>query len=62
MAVPYENLIPGYKTETVNLLTLWSAKSTDQFNLDYFNQGNYVEALSRKDADESISKVLVSTR
>ena len=58
LAVPYENLIPGYKTETVNLLTLWSAKSTDQFNLDYFNQGNYVEALGRKDADESISKVL----
>ncbi len=58
LAVPYENLIPGYDTDTVNLLTLWSAKSTEQFNLDYFNQGNYVKALSQKDADETISKVL----
>lgn len=58
LAVPYENFIPGYDTDTVNLLTLWSAKSTDQFNLDYFNNGDYVGSVKRKDSDETISKVL----
>ncbi len=58
MAVPYDNFIPGYDTETVNKLVLWSAKSTEQFNLDYFNQGDYIKALEQKDADETISKVL----
>lgn len=57
-AIPYDLLIPGYRNEIVNLLTLWSATSTDDFNLDYFNKGDYENAVRSKDNDEIISKVL----
>lgn len=58
LAIPYILLIPGYKTETVNSLTLWTAKSSDDFNLDYFNNGDYEKAVQGKAFDETISKVL----
>ncbi len=58
LAIPYIFLIPGYKTETVNSLTLWTAKSSDDFNLDYFNNGDYEKAVQSKAFDETISKVL----
>jgi glycogen phosphorylase len=58
LAVPYDLQIPGYRNETVNLLTLWSAQSTDEFNLDYFNNGDYIKAVEGKSEDETISKVL----
>jgi len=58
LAIPYLFVIPGYKTETVNSLTLWTAKSSDDFNLDYFNNGDYERAVQNKAFDETISKVL----
>jgi len=58
LAVPYALLIPGYDTETVNMLTLWSAKATEEFNLNYFNSGDYIEAVREKDMVETISMVL----
>jgi len=57
-ALPYETPIPGYNTDTVNLLTLWSAKATDEFNLEYFNHGDYLRAVRQKEQSETISKVL----
>jgi starch phosphorylase len=42
----------------VNTLRLWQAKSTDEFNFDYFNQGNYLSAVENKSLSEIISKVL----
>jgi len=57
-AVPYETPIPGYRTDTVNLLTLWSAKATNEFNLAYFNHGDYLRAVEQKAGSETISKVL----
>ena len=35
-----------------------AAKSTQEFNLDYFQKGNYVEAVEEKATSENISKVL----
>ncbi|MDD3050089.1 MAG: glycogen/starch/alpha-glucan phosphorylase [Candidatus Cloacimonetes bacterium] len=58
MAVAYDYPIPGYKNDTVNTLRLWSAKSTRDFNLDYFNSGNYIKAVESKNNSEVISKVL----
>jgi starch phosphorylase len=58
LAVAYDIPIPGYKNETVNTLRLWQAKSTNEFNLDYFNQGNYLSAVENKTVSEIISKVL----
>ncbi len=58
LAVAYDVPVPGYKNDTVNTLRLWQAKSTNEFNLDYFNQGNYLSAVEGKNTSEMISKVL----
>ncbi|HEX2571659.1 MAG TPA: glycogen/starch/alpha-glucan phosphorylase [Polyangia bacterium] len=58
MAMPYDTPIPGYKNQTVNTLRLWSAKATEEFNLRYFNEGDYQRAVEDKAESENISKVL----
>ncbi len=50
--------IPGFKTNTVNTLKLWSATSSAEFNLETFNAGDYIGAVIDKSQSESISKVL----
>ncbi len=57
-ALPHEIPIPGYHTETVNLLTLWSVRAGEEFNLEYFNDGDYLKAVEQQTASENISKVL----
>lgn len=57
-AVAYDIPIPGYKNNTVNNLRLWQAKSTEDFNFDYFNKGDYAKAVADKTDSETISKVL----
>lgn len=58
LALPYDTPIPGYKNNTVNNLRLWSAKSTDNFGLSYFNNGDYIAAVQDMELSETISKVL----
>ncbi len=58
MAMAYDTPIPGYNTNTVNNMRLWSAKATRDFNLKYFNEGNYIKALEDKNESENLSKVL----
>lgn len=58
MAMAYDYLIPGYQNGYVNTLRLWSAKSTRDFDLQYFNEGDYVQAVADKNSSEVISKVL----
>jgi starch phosphorylase len=58
IAMAYDTPIPGYRNNTVNNLRLWSAKSSREFNLDYFNFGNYGKAVEEKIISENISKVL----
>jgi glycogen phosphorylase len=58
MAMAYDYLIPGYKNNYVNTLRLFGAKSTRDFNLSYFNEGEYVQAVADKNNSELISKVL----
>ena len=58
MAMAYDTPIPGYRNNTVNNLRLWSAKSTREFDLDYFNHGDYERAVADKDKSETITKVL----
>lgn len=56
--VPYNMMVPGYATETVNTLRLWSARATHSFNLQIFNAGDYARAVEDKAVSENISKVL----
>ena len=58
MAMAYDNPIPGFGGETVNNMRLWSAKSSHEFDLTYFNEGNYIKAVESKNQSENISKVL----
>ena len=58
MAMAYDYPVPGFRNETVNTLRLWAAKSTREFDLGYFNSGDYVKAVQDKNLSENISKVL----
>ncbi len=58
MAMAYDTPVPGYKNNTVNNLRLWSAKSSREFDLNYFNDGDYINAVSDKSLSENITKVL----
>jgi starch phosphorylase len=58
MAMAYDTPIPGYCNNTVNNLRLWAAKSTREFDLSYFNEGDYIKAVEDKQSSETISKVL----
>lgn len=58
MAMAYDIPIPGYCNNTVNNLRLWAAKSTREFDFDYFNKGDYIKAVKDKQLSETISKVL----
>lgn len=58
MAMAYDYLIPGYKNENINILRLWGAKSTREFDFDDFNKGDYIGAVEQKAESENISKVL----
>ncbi len=58
LAVPYDVPLVGYDSKIVNKLRLWSAKSSDNFNMSEFNRGHYVRAVEEKQLAEVISKVL----
>ena len=58
MAMACDTPIPGYKNDTVNNLRLWAAKASRDFNLKYFNEGNYIKAVEEKNESENLSKVL----
>ena len=58
MAMAHDYPVPGYNTGTVNNMRLWAAKSTHDFDLKYFNEGNYIRAVQDKNASENLSKVL----
>lgn len=55
---PYFILVPGYNTETVNMLRLWRARASRRFDFTLFNTGDYLRAVEEKSISESISKVL----
>jgi Carbohydrate phosphorylase len=58
LATPYDTPIPGYGTKTVNTLRLWGAKAVQEFDLDEFNEGDYISAIERRARSENISQVL----
>jgi starch phosphorylase len=58
LGVPCDISVAGYGTKTVNLLRLWSSRSSHDFDLAAFNSGGYVEAVREKAVGETVSKVL----
>ncbi len=58
MGQPYHTLVPGYNTKTVNMLRLWSARATREFDLQLFDVGDYTRAVEQKTSSENVTKVL----
>lgn len=57
-AIPCDTPIPGYKNNNVINMRLWTASSSREFDLKYFNEGDYIRAVESKMMSETISKVL----
>jgi starch phosphorylase len=58
VGIPYDIPIAGYNNNTVNTLRLWSARASNEFDLNYFQHGDYLKAVEEKNISENISKVL----
>src|SRR5438552_1532444 len=58
VGMPYDTPIAGYGCNTVNTLRLWRARASTDFDLRYFNEGDYEKAVLDKNRSETISKVL----
>ena len=56
--MPFDVAIVGHGAETVNFLRLWESRATQEFDLNIFNEGGYVDAVREKAIGETISKVL----
>lgn len=58
IGIAYDTPIAGYDNNTVNTLRLWSARASKEFDLEYFQHGDYLKAVEEKNVSENISKVL----
>lgn len=58
LGVPYDISIAGYGGRVVNKLRLFSARASDDFDMQVFNTGDYAKAVETKIKSETISKVL----
>lgn len=58
IGVPFDYPIIGYQNGTVNTLRLWGARAVEEFDLQFFNNGEYVRAYEKRISSEYITKVL----
>jgi starch phosphorylase len=58
VGLPYDSFIVGHRTDTANTLRLWAARATSDFDLQFFNEGDFRRAVEEKIDTENISKVL----
>jgi starch phosphorylase len=58
VGVPNDMPVAGYSGETVNYLRLFTARASEDFDIEIFNRGDYIRAVEQKIASENISRVL----
>src|SRR5207253_10395200 len=58
VGVPHDMPIVGYGGKTVNVLRLYSARASAEFDINIFNSGDYIRAVQQKINNEAISKIL----
>ncbi len=58
IGVPCDMPVVGYGGRTVNYLRLYSARASQEFDMNIFNEGDYLNAVQLKVQMETISKVL----
>ena len=58
IGLPHDFPVVGYGGRTVNMLRLYSARASSDFDMEIFNAGDYIRAVEKKASSESVSKVL----
>jgi starch phosphorylase len=58
IGIAYDIPVDGYDNNTVNTLRLWQSRASHEFDLNYFQHGDYLKAVEEKNISENISKVL----
>jgi starch phosphorylase len=58
VGVPNDMPVAGYGGGTVNFLRLFTARASEDFDIEIFNRGDYIRAVEQKIASENISRVL----
>lgn len=58
LGVPSDMPVVGWGGETVNFLRLFSARASEDFDIEIFNRGDYIRAVEQKIGMENISRVL----
>lgn len=58
IGVPFDLPVVGYGGKNVNTVRLWSAQADNEFDLEDFNRGSYIEAVETKVLAENLTKVL----
>src|SRR5215472_333101 len=58
IGVPNDMPVAGLNGQTVNYLRLFTARSSEDFDIEIFNRGDYIRAVEQKIASENISRVL----
>ena len=58
LGIPTDMPIVGYLGHTVNWLRLFTARASEDFDIEIFNRGDYIHAVEQKIASENISCVL----
>ena len=57
-AMPYDMLVSGGDSEAISTLRLWKARTTSQFDMKSFSEGDYFKAIKEANEADLISKVL----
>ena len=58
IGVPNDMPVAGLNGQTVNYLRLFTARASQDFDIEIFNRGDYIRAVEQKIASENISRVL----
>ena len=58
VGLPYDMPIAGYGGRAVNFMRLYAARSSHEFDMRIFNEGDYIKAVEDKVAMERVTKVL----
>jgi len=58
LGMPTDMPVVGYLGQTVNWLRLFTARASEDFDIEIFNRGDYIRAVEQKLASENITRVL----
>src|SRR6185312_12983393 len=58
VGLPNDMPVAGLGGQTVNYLRLFTARASEDFDIEIFNRGDYIRAVEKKIASENISRVL----